>query len=62
MAKKNNIDESADPGMTGDAAVTNSSALTEEQPQRGGSYTRNPDGTLQQNEGHNFADPESTKG
>ena len=65
MAKKNQ-DGSADLGMTGDASVTEvatkNPVVTEEQPQRGGSYTRNPDGTLQQTEGHGFADPESTKG
>lgn len=70
MAKKN---QDGDPTL--DTTLTDSSAptdgvtapliavvdVTEAQPQRGGSYTRNPDGTLQQTEGHGFADPESTK-
>ena len=30
-------------------------AIEEVQPQRGGSFVRNPDGTLTQTEGHGFA-------
>lgn len=68
MAKRNQ-DGLIDPGTMGNAAdyVMPTDGITaplipiEEQPQRGGSYTRNPDGTLQQIEGHGFADPELTK-
>lgn len=44
-----------DPLVNSMAAAVEPAAAAEEQPARGGSYVRNPDGTLTQTEGHGFA-------